>query len=291
MGSSDPARSTFVKSIASAAVLLSAALGVYRLGLVVAETADRSLFDAPRGAWLATVREDAVVSVVEEREGWRLVRLEGWMPVSAQSAGARPGAAEAPGRAAAGAGALVRGVLLPDPEWPPGIATSGLVVLLLADLEALDREHAAAGDACRARVATDRARTDRLQVEMDGAFHSSDNFREAAGRYDRLKQQVETASREGEEHVADCRKRADAILQKHAAKRAVSDASGSFEFPGVPPGRYRVVALAGEETGPRHWSMEFVVAGSETKVLDTIRDRSPFLPRWDLRAAPSPGHT
>src|SRR5882672_12498953 len=49
------------------------------------------LFDAPRGAWLASMRPDAAIEVLEERDGWRHVRIEGWVSV---------GAAPAPGAAA-----------------------------------------------------------------------------------------------------------------------------------------------------------------------------------------------
>jgi hypothetical protein len=270
-----------MKSSASAATLLLAALCAYRLGTVVAGTPDRILFDAPRGGWLATLREDAALSVVEERDGWRLVRLEGWMPP--QGMEDRAGPAGAPDRVPIGAGAVVRGVLVPYPEWAAGVEVSGRVLLLLSDLDVLDREHSGAGAGCRSRVAASRERADRLRAEADQALNSTDNFREASGRYDRLKQQALAATREGEERLADCFRKADSILQAHAAKRTVSDASGAYEFTGVRPGRYRVVSMARDEKDPWHWSLEFSVAGAEVKLLDPILDRSSFAPRWDLR--------
>jgi glyoxylase-like metal-dependent hydrolase (beta-lactamase superfamily II) len=39
------------------------------------------LFDAPRGAWLASMRPDAAIQVLEERDGWRHVRVDGWILV------------------------------------------------------------------------------------------------------------------------------------------------------------------------------------------------------------------
>src|SRR3989442_7945074 len=56
------------------------ALGLLGLGAVASGQggADLVLFDAPRGTWLATVKDDAAVTVLEERDGWRRVRLEGW---------------------------------------------------------------------------------------------------------------------------------------------------------------------------------------------------------------------
>ena len=58
--------------ISAALVLLASAPG--------AGPGDLTLFDAPRGAWLGTLRIDAPVEVLAEEDGWRRIRLEAWVP-------------------------------------------------------------------------------------------------------------------------------------------------------------------------------------------------------------------
>jgi hypothetical protein len=235
-----------------------------------AGTADRILFDAPRGAWLAAVRTDAALVVLEEREGWRRVRLEGWIPADAQ--GAAP--------AAAGGEATVRGVLAPESAGAPSGA--GLIVLLVADLQAVDREKAGAEAACRARL-DDATRTlERVKAEKERALNSSDNFREAATRSDRLKTDLESAQKERLARLAECRRSALAIYENHAAARSIADGRGTFVFEHVAPGRYRAVA-AEPADGPHVWSLECEVTGPGDVVLDPRRDRTPADPYWGLR--------
>lgn len=59
-----------------------------------ADSQEIVLFDGPRGGWVATVRGDAALEVLEERDGWRRVRLEGWIAGST-AIGAAPAAEEA----------------------------------------------------------------------------------------------------------------------------------------------------------------------------------------------------
>ena len=105
------------------------------------------LFDAPRGAWLGALRDDAPLVVLEERDGWRRVRLEGWTmapaapgPGSALSGGAGGEPAPAAVAASAPRPVAVQGVLAP-PLGAGGAAGSGVLVLLVKESGALDSEH------------------------------------------------------------------------------------------------------------------------------------------------------
>ncbi|HEU4403166.1 MAG TPA: hypothetical protein VFT43_13790 [Candidatus Polarisedimenticolia bacterium] len=273
----------------AAGLLLSLGLIVLRADAPSgAGSGDLTLFDAPRGSWVATVRGDAPLAVLEDRDGWRHVRLEGWVP-GPSSGGATPAVGGAPAAAprsadvATPAGGVVRGVLLPTPEARATTAGSGLIVLLLSNLEALDREHAAAGEECRTRIDAERAHVEALQADLLGALNSSDNFREATARSDRLRSQMEAAEKERLDHLTQCRRKAEAIFQRHTVARTISDDAGRFEFLGVQPGRYRVLATEVEGVAPRAWSLECRVEGPGTKVLDPRTDRSPVDPYWGLR--------
>ena len=67
-----------------ATVLVLLGAGVAHWWPALADDAEILLLDAPRGAWLGTLRPDAPVTVLEERDGWQRVRVEGWIAASRQ---------------------------------------------------------------------------------------------------------------------------------------------------------------------------------------------------------------
>ncbi len=265
------------------------------------------LFDAPRGAWLGALREDAPLVVLEERDGWRRVRLEGWtmaptavpegtgMPESSgpgattpREAGAVVSGDTAGGPAPAAATpvaprvAVVQGVLAP-PLGAGGTAGAGVLVLLVKESSVLESEHRKLGADCRARLDQKDRDLGILRGEADRALNSSDNFREASGRSDQARTRLATGQRERRDLIQECRARAQAVFEEAVTGRAISDASGRFEVQGVVPGRYRVVAFESAGDVPRSWSFSFLVEGSAPRVLDPIADRSPVPADWGLR--------
>ena len=250
------------------------------------------LFDAPRGAWLGALRDDAPLVVLEERDGWRRVRLEGWTMAPGSTAPPGPGSAASddagggPAPAAASPVALrpavVQGVLAALPG-AGGAAGSGVLVLLVKESGSLDSEHRQVGSECRAGLEQRDRVLGSLRVEVDRALNSSDNFREASGRNDQGKVRLAAAQRERRDFIQECRARAQAVFEVAVAGRAISDASGRFEFQGVAPGRYRVVAFESAGEAPRTWSFSFRLEGDGARVLDPVADRSPVPADWGLR--------
>ena len=253
-----------------ALVLLAATLAAVGGG-----TGEIVLFDAPKGAWLGALRADAPLVVLEERDGWRHVRLEGW---TTGSAGGAASTAAPLGTDPAG---VVAGLLAP-PVGSTGQAGSGVLVLLVRDGTALDAEHRKTGEECAARLARKDSELGDLRADAVSALNSSDNFREAASRSDQAKARLASAQRERQDLVRECRARAQQVFEGSVAQRAISDGSGRFEFRGVAPGPYRVVAF--EATGAeRAWSFSFVVDGSGARILDPAKDRSPVPADWGLK--------
>ncbi len=245
-------------------VLISAAL-VLLASTPGAGPGDLTLFDAPRGAWLGTLRPDAPVVVLEEEDGWRRIRLEAWVPVS--SAVASP------------SGATIQGVLTAEGDGPVG---SSLIVLLTSDLEAMDREHARAGEECAERLAGIDARITSLEEDVRRALNSSDNFREAATRSDSAKKELTAAETERREVLTDCRGTAEGIFQRYTVERTISNDRGSYEFLAIPPGRYRIIAIRTAEPSLA-WSLDCAIEGGESTVLDPAVHRSPVRPFWGLK--------
>lgn len=252
------------------------------------------LFDGPRGGWLATVRNGASLEVLEQRDGWSRVRLEGWIAglsgVASPSAEANAEEAGTPIAAPpADGGATISGVLLPtrgDQSAGPGI---GLVVLLVGDLEALDEEHARAGKACREMLATSQQEIEARRDDYRKQLNSSDNFREATKRNDRARQALSQAEQAHRERIDDCRRAADEVFQRHALRRAISDMAGRFEFVGVPAGEFRVIAAEIGGEAPRAWALDCPVRGKAPVVLDPRTDRSDMLPYWGLERGDGSG--
>jgi hypothetical protein len=252
------------------------------------------LFDAPKGAWLGGLRDDAPLVVLEERDGWRHVRLDAWImgpptapggaggstaPQKERATSAEADPADVPGSTAQG---TVQGVLTPL-IGAGGSAGAGVLVLLVADSNALDDEHRKAGAECRARLEQEDRKIESLREEANRALNSSDSFREAAGRNDQLKSRLASEMRSRQDLIQSCRARAQKIVEPSVAQRAISDGNGRFDFQRVAPGRYRAVAFETTGASPRSWSFSFAVTGGERRVLDPVADRSPVSADWDLR--------
>jgi hypothetical protein len=279
----------------------SALLALVLLCFMVAATSrgegEILLFDAPKGAWLGTLRDDAPLTILEERDGWKHVRLEGWVkgaavePAAAGGdeavAGGSDAKAEAapvaaPAAPATAPGATLKGVLAP-PIQTGGAAGTGVLVLLVGESGALDGEHRKAGAECRARVERKDRDIEASRKEANRALNSSDNFRDAASRNDQAKSQLAREQRERQDLIRDCRSRAQAVFEPSVVGRAISDGSGRFEFEKVAPGRYRVVAFETTGDAPRTWSFSCDVGAVVARVLDPITDRSPVPADWDLK--------
>jgi hypothetical protein len=160
-------------------------------------------------------------------------------------------------------------------------AGAGLIVLLVGDLDLLDGEHARAGEACLAAVDEGRAEVEQRHAELQRMLNSSDNFREAVARNDRAKAALRRAERSLADRIESCRRSADEIFHRHAIQRE-SDSAGRFEFTGIGPGNYRVVAREVGGERPRAWSLRCVVEGTEAVVLDPRHDSIGPHPYWGL---------
>lgn len=246
------------------------------------ERADLVLLDHPKGSWLATVRGDAVLTVLEEKDGWRRVRLEGWtMAATGAAAGSAAPESPPPGTEAAG-GARIVGVLAPDIKTG-GAPGAGLLVLLARESQELDAEHRKGGEACGAGVKAADRRIEGLNQDLRNALGSSSNFRDATTRNDAIRQQLKEAEAARRRTVEDCRGRAEAIFQKHAVARAITDGDWRFAFENVAPGRYRAVAFDASLEKPRAWSLGCAIEAGGTKVLDPWADRTPVEADWGIR--------
>jgi hypothetical protein len=251
------------------------------------------LLDAPRGGWLGEIRAGAPLEVIEERDGWRKVRIEGWVRALPGGAPAMPSSTAPPvpavPPAAAGASRAqgISGLLSPRPQMQPATTGGGLVVLVLADPDATDAAHQALGERCRADLAAFDGRLQGLAAEVQAALNSSANFKEAAQRSDRAKAALAAEQRARAARLQQCREQAESFFSERAIARTVSDAAGRFEATSIAPGRYRVVAMERGAAGARAWSMLAEVTAGAGAVLEGRAADGPD-PYWGLKD-PDPG--
>jgi hypothetical protein len=246
---------------------------------LAADPQDLTLFNAPRGGWLGTLRADAPMVVLEEQQGWRRVRIEAWVQSPAGTASDPASPTASPPSAGGSREAVVKGVLRSPLD---GAAGGGLIVLLISDLEALNVEHARAGAECKGGLDDLENRLETLRDDKRKALNSSDNFREATTRSDRVASEIRRTESARVELMAECRRSADLLFQRHAVERVITDAEGRFEFSSVPGGRHRVIATLPAADPPLSWSFDCSVEGGDTLVLDPLAHRSSVPPYWDL---------
>jgi hypothetical protein len=253
-----------------------------RMAPATPETSERVLLDAPRGAWVASVRADAALTVLEERDGWRKVRIEGWTTIDpGGSLATAPVTQAAP--ATGPAAATVKGALVPLPGQQPDTPGAGLLVLLVSDLERLGTEHRTLGEECREGAVKREARIADLEAALRTALNSSDNFTTAAKAHDKAKAELAAARKDRADYVERCRERADALFEGHTVKRAISDGRGAFEFPEVSAGAYWVVAGDHRGQTARAWWLECRVSSQEAVILDPRAAAPVGDPYWGLR--------
>jgi hypothetical protein len=238
------------------------------------------VLDGPRGAWLGEVRGDAPFQVIEEKDGWRHVRLEGWIhagPAVSGGAAARSATMPAP----PGSGSL-SGILTPLPGMDPATLGTNLVVWLLGDPDRLDADHKALGEECRRSLAAIDQRIAGLDEALRHALNSSDNFRQAASNNDHAKSDLAAAQKSRDREIVGCRERADQLFSTRALARTLSDGSGRFEFQGIAAGTYRIVATERNGTAARGWTLRAEVNGEAPIVVEARAAAGPD-PYWNLR--------
>jgi hypothetical protein len=269
------------------AVVLGA-IGIVLGGARAAEEAGLVLLDAPRGAWLGELRRDAPIQVIEERDGWRRIRIEAWVrdtsslpPASGPAASPPSAGAPAPASASGASAVVLRGLLTPKPGMQPSTVGGGLAVLVLNDPDGTDAAHRALGEPCRAALAEMDQRLAALEQDVQASLNSRSNFKEAAQRNDRARAALAAAQRERADRLAACRGQAEAFFSGRAVARTVSDAAGRFEIAGLAPGRYRVVAMERTSAGARGWSMSAGIPATADALLEGGAADGPD-PYWNL---------
>ncbi len=241
---------------------------------------ETSLRPAPDGAEiLAFLTTAAPVQVVEQRDGWIRVRVDGWVPADAVAAEA-PMSAPASRAPAAHASA---------PASPPSVPTAapmtersveglirvklgrfkkvsaaGVPVMLLPGDSAIGEAGADSETAQRLAELDERAR--QLKKQAEQAMRGS-NFTEANRRHDELMDQHKAVLAERRDVLAAEHGRNEQSARLSALATAIADAKGWFGLPAVPAGSYKLYARLTNEKIDLEW-IENVTVGSTPIQVD-----------------------
>ncbi|MFQ5670337.1 MAG: hypothetical protein ACE5HD_07445 [Acidobacteriota bacterium] len=257
---------------------------------------ETSLRDQPGGATLrALLTAGSPVNVLQERDGWLQVQVQGWIPAGALQEAVTPGPShpgdQRPGRPAAPLPLTPPPATAPLATGPsprvgdvpsaPGLPVEGTIALKLSRLRTqwgrgamvlilpptwspeTTGEEEAGVSADLARLEDEAAR---LKREAERAMRQ-DSFSDARETFDTLmgRRQVLLARRS--EALAILHGRRQAAARSHALLATVADARGWFSFPSVAAGDYVLYARMANDEQDVEW-VEKITVGPGSLHLD-----------------------
>ena len=245
------------------------------------------LLDAPGGRPIAILLSGPRPRVLEQREGYVKVALEGWVRASGATDATTPPPALSPGGgteagAAAPTAASVSGavlVTLPGGEVRKGAGARVVLLGKIEELEAARRELVAAYQPAAQKLREEIAG---LEAKRRAALNSSDNLGQATKSLDRSKSDLAAKKKDLASLQATMASREGKLVAEHALGETRADADGSFRFAGVSPGEYRLWAIYSENdaTDYRWYLPARVESGSGGTALDLVArvpGEDPFL--------------
>jgi len=257
------------------------------LGADATVAAETSLRASPEDAKiLAFVISGTPAEILEQREGWARVSIEGWVrsdvleggqPAPAAATPAPAVVAAAPpamAKADAATGVAVEGVVrVKLSRFTKASAERAPVLLLPADVELADTDPPET-DRRMAELETEAARLKReAEIAMQGP-----SFRESTAARDELMKERDVVLAERQEILMVRHGRHEAQARRLAIVTTTTDSKGWFSLTPVAPGEYRVYSRLTRDTVDLEW-LEPITVGSEALSLefgeDTARGRLP----------------
>ncbi len=238
------------------------------------------LTSAPDGERLGLLLAGAQVAVLETRDGWSRVAIEGWM--RAEAGWGEPGPPAAAPATASAAPARLSGTIFLTGRKGKGLVGSGIAVRLVRDTpesrDALQQSRAT----CSATTDALIAEIDALQKQAETMLSKSKDATAAFQGYDAALKAKADKLKELAAADRACMTGLDAAADGHAALRTASATDGTFSFDGVVPGRYLLHAWMDADDARHEWDVPLAVEPAAAMRLDLTeanRTRAIQLPR------------
>jgi len=243
------------------------------LGADATVAAETSLRASPEAAEiLAFVTAGTPAEVLERREGWARVSIEGWVRSDVLEGGQPAPAAATPAPPAmatadAATGVAVEGVVrVKLSRFKKASAERAPVLLLPADAELTDTESPET-DRRLAELETEAARLKReAEIAMQGP-----SFRESTAARDELMKERDVVLAKRQEVLMVRHGRHEAEARRLALVTATTDSKGWFTLSPVAPGGYTVYTRLPRENVDLEW-LEPITVGSAALSLEFGED-------------------
>jgi hypothetical protein len=258
--------------------LAGAILAGLLLGAAPAEIPPSShteeLLDSPGGHPVAVLLPGTARRVVEAKDGYVKVVVEGWI-----RQGAIPPQAEVPP-------ATPPPLPAPAPAAPPEPVASlsgrieirlvnkqvryaaGARVLLLGNVAELEPRRLALASAYQSEVKGLEAEIAQLEADKRRALNSSENLTQASNNLDQAKAALVRKNSEFGAIQTKYATLADALVEPYKVAEAAAGPGGEYRLEGLAPGEYRLRAWFSEPGAEYRWYVPASVSAKKATVLD-----------------------
>jgi len=260
--------------IRRASAILPIVLVAFQAGSVTTARKVQTLTELtrePDGERVAILNEGLPVTIVEQKERWTRVRIEGWVVTAdleelVGSTAPVPAPPQATGTAPAPSTSSVSGSVFVVHEGKTLVGRGTAVRMLREPAAAQERlaDLRATCDGRRAGLADEAAR---LKKTMDGAMRLEDTSA-AFAKFDEAKWARRKILDDLRSLDADCAARQDESMRELEAARVLSNDAGAFAFPDVAPGEYLLVAHFEDETQRFAWEVPVALKPGERLARD-----------------------
>ena len=246
------------------------------------------LLDAPGGHPIAILLPGTARKVVEAKDGYVKVVVEGW--IRQEGAGSVVEAPPAP------TGSVVQAPPASTPSATPVASLSGRIeiqlptkeirygagarVLLLGNLAQLEPRRAELAAAYQSEVRDLEAQIAQLEAAKRKALNSSENLNQASKNLDQAKASLARKTQELGAIKAKYGALGDSLAEKFKVADTLADPGGEYHFVGVAPGEYRLRAWFSDQGAEYRWYLPASVSAQQDTLLNLTSatpGQDPFL--------------
>ena len=226
------------------------------------------LTDSPDGHRLALLTEGIDATVLETRNGWVRVGIEGWVAIEDTSLRVSPDVVAAtPPPVSGGDDGLLTGAIYVTNKKGKTIVGSGTAVRLVEGSEAAEAI-AQLRESCESKREEVLVEASRLKEEAGYALSRTEDTSEAFEKYDEANGKRRRLLKQLKRHDDDCDFRMEEILGEFEVARGLSDAEGRFSLRRVPGGSFVIWARFDTKKTRYVWEVPVTIAPGEDLTLD-----------------------
>jgi hypothetical protein len=266
------------KSIAGA-ILAGLLLGAAPADLPPS-THTEELLDSPGGRPVAVLLPGSARRVVEAKDGYVKVVVEGWIRQEGAPQAEAPAVTAPPPLPA------------PTPAAPPAPVASlagrieirlknkgvrygsGARVMLLGNLAELEPRRVALASTYQEEVKDLEAQIAQLEADKRRALNSSENMTQASNNLDQAKAALVRKNRELGAIQQKYSTLGDALVEPYKVAEVAADPSGEYHLDGLAPGEYRLRAWFSDQGLEYRWYVPASVSAQKATILDLSSDKA-----------------